>query len=68
MPSQKLISVINAFIDVYADETREYDQPVFVSGGFLEALTGIVSRIRNEVSALGRSDNVSLLIATGSYD
>jgi len=52
MPIEKLITSINALIDIYADETREYDQPVFVQGGFLQALTGVIGRIRNEVRIL----------------
>jgi hypothetical protein len=47
---EMLITTINALIDIYADEAREYDQPVFVEGGFSQALTGVISRIRNEVS------------------
>jgi hypothetical protein len=47
---EMLIAVLNAIIDIYADEGREYDRPVFVAGQFLQGLTGVVGRVRNDVS------------------
>ena len=51
-----LVAILNAIIDIYADEAREYDGPVFVQGGFTETLTELVGRIRNEVSRFCRRD------------
>lgn len=51
IPTDTLMAVINALIDIYADETREYDQ-VFVQGGFLQSLTSCVARVKGEVSNL----------------
>jgi len=47
---EMMVAVINAIIDIYADERREYDRPVFVQGGFLQALAGTVGKIRSDVS------------------
>ncbi|EIW66481.1 hypothetical protein TREMEDRAFT_70084 [Tremella mesenterica DSM 1558] len=49
-----LVSLLNAIIDIYADETRSYDGPVFVAGGYLEALTGVVGRVRSAVKKIDR--------------
>lgn len=45
-----LVPVLNAIIDIYADERREFDAPVFIQGGFLQALTGVVGKARTDVS------------------
>lgn len=50
LSAEVLIAILNAVIDVYADETRDYDQEVFVKGGFLEGLSGIVAKVKGEVS------------------
>nr|XP_019011947.1 uncharacterized protein I206_02784 [Kwoniella pini CBS 10737]OCF50728.1 hypothetical protein I206_02784 [Kwoniella pini CBS 10737] len=55
-----LISVLNAIIDVYADETRPYDKPVFVAGGFLESLSGIVAKVRAEIKRIDKRKNRQL--------
>lgn len=49
-PPEMLIAIINAIIDIYADEGREYDRRAFVEGGFLEQLTGVLGRVRTDVS------------------
>ncbi|KAK4685839.1 hypothetical protein P7C73_g4298, partial [Tremellales sp. Uapishka_1] len=49
-----LIAVLNAIIDIYADEGRDYDIPIFVQGGFLPALSGTVARVRNDVKKIDR--------------
>ena len=45
-----LVAVLDAIIEIYADEAREYDVPVFVAGGYLEALTSVIGRVRSDVS------------------
>ncbi|WVF66035.1 hypothetical protein IAT40_000773 [Kwoniella sp. CBS 6097] len=47
------ITALNAIIDIYADETRAYDV-VFVESGFLQALSGIVARVRGEVKKVDK--------------
>ena len=49
-----LVTVLNVIIDIYADEDREYDRPVFVEGQILEGLMGLVGRVRTQVSDVGR--------------
>jgi hypothetical protein len=49
LPPDLLVSVLNAVIDIYADEGRGYDRPVFVDGGFLQALTPVVEVVRANV-------------------
>lgn len=49
---EMMVAVLNAVIDIYADERRDFDGPVFVSGGFLQALTGVVAKIRTDVGLI----------------
>ncbi|TXT07458.1 hypothetical protein VHUM_03178 [Vanrija humicola] len=49
-----LVAVLNAVIDIYADEGRDYDRPVFVAGGFLDALASSVARVRADVRKIDR--------------
>jgi len=44
-----LVSVVNAIIDIYADETRSYDV-VFTQNNYLKTLASQVNRVRNDVS------------------
>lgn len=44
-----LLQAIDSFIDLYADEEREYDVRVFREGGMLEALEGAVAGVRAAV-------------------
>lgn len=44
-----LVALLNAIIDIYSDEGRDYDL-VFIQGGFLEVLTGLVGKVRTQVS------------------
>jgi hypothetical protein len=44
-----LVSVLNAIIDIHADEDRSYDLN-FTQDGHLQALSSQVNRVRNEVS------------------
>lgn len=50
-PVEVLVALLNAVIDIYADETREYDQ-VFRQQEYLAVLTGIVAKVRSKVSLL----------------
>ncbi|KAL1411919.1 hypothetical protein Q8F55_002905 [Vanrija albida] len=49
-----LVAVLNAIIDIYADEGRDYDRPVFVAGGFLDVLASSVARVRSDVRKIDR--------------
>lgn len=42
--------ILDSLFDIYADETREYDHPVFVQYGFLETLESINPSFRQKVS------------------
>lgn len=44
-----LVTILNAVIDIYSDEGKAYDTPVFVNGGFLQVLTPLVGRVRADV-------------------
>jgi hypothetical protein len=48
--TESVVTALNALFDVYGDERSSYDQQVFVAGGFLKTLAGLVSRIRSIVS------------------
>lgn len=49
-----LVAVLNAVIDIYADEGRDYDRPVFIAGNFLNALASSVARVRTDVRKIDR--------------
>jgi hypothetical protein len=53
------VALLNAIIDVYADETRSYDT-VFVSEGYLDVLASNVGRIRGEVRKIDRRKDLRL--------
>ncbi|KAK8861699.1 hypothetical protein IAR55_002522 [Kwoniella newhampshirensis] len=57
LSAELLIAVLNAVIDVYADETKDSDEEVFVKGGFLEGLSGIVARVKGEVKKIDRRND-----------
>jgi hypothetical protein len=48
-----LIAVLNAIIDIYADETRIYDA-VFVQNDFLQSLTACVGTVRAKVKSVDK--------------
>lgn len=54
------VAVLNAIIDIYADEGRDYDRPVFVDGGFVPKLAASVARVRNDVRRIDRRKNLEL--------
>lgn len=45
-----LLEAIDSFIDLYADEERDYDVPVFRQGGMLQELDKSVQGVRAAVS------------------
>ena len=49
-----MVTILNVIIDIYADEDRDYDRPVFVEGRILQGLTGLVRRVRTQVSLVRR--------------
>lgn len=51
--AEMLISLLNAIIDIYSDETRSYDS-VFVENGYLQVLSGIVGKVRAEVKKIDK--------------
>lgn len=52
-----LLEAIDSFIDLYADEERDYDVPVFRQGGMLEELDRSVQGVRAAVSLTQRYRN-----------
>lgn len=51
--AEMLVSLLNAVIDIYSDETRSYDS-VFVEKGYLQVLSGIVGKVRAEVKKIDK--------------
>lgn len=49
LTSDLLVAVVNAIIDIYADETRSYDVN-FSQSGYVKSLASQVNRVRNDVS------------------
>ncbi|KAL7420131.1 hypothetical protein Q5752_005097 [Cryptotrichosporon argae] len=58
-PVSDVVAVLNAVIDIYADEAREYDV-VFVQGGYLDQLAGVVAKVRAEVRKIDRRRDAEL--------
>lgn len=54
-----LVALLNAVIDIYSDETRDYDG-VFVSEGYLAILASNVARVRGEVKKIDRRKDLRL--------
>ncbi|GAA5900210.1 hypothetical protein JCM6882_002275 [Rhodosporidiobolus microsporus] len=50
-----LLQAIDSFIDLYADEEREYDVPVFREGGMLEELEARVGGVRAAIKKIDRN-------------
>lgn len=50
-----LLEAIDSFIDLYADEERDYDVPVFRQGGMLEELDRSVQGVRAAVKKIDKS-------------
>lgn len=51
--AEMLVSLLNAVIDIYSDETRSYDS-VFVENCYLQVLSGIVGKVRAEVKKIDK--------------
>lgn len=58
--TEMMVALLNAVIDIYADEGREYDAPVFVAGDMVGALANIVARVRAEARKVDRRKNLVL--------
>lgn len=56
-----MISLVNALIDIYADETRDYDV-VFRESGYLEGLTSTVGGVRAAVRKVDKKKERELRI------
>ncbi|GAA6052018.1 hypothetical protein JCM3770_002323 [Rhodotorula araucariae] len=50
-----LLQAIDSFIDLYADEEREYDVPVFRNGGMLQTLEACVAGVRAAIKKVDRN-------------
>ncbi|GAA5861364.1 hypothetical protein JCM8547_006106 [Rhodosporidiobolus lusitaniae] len=50
-----LLQAIDSFIDLYADEEREYDVPVFRGGGLLEGVEERVKGVRAAIKKIDRN-------------
>ena len=44
------VEALNAIYDIYADIEYDYDRPVFIDGGYLEVLKGLVGIVSKMVS------------------
>jgi hypothetical protein len=52
VPNSLLLGALDGMFDIYADETREYDGPVFRQRGFLDTLKAAVATLQAIVSVL----------------
>lgn len=51
--AEMLVSLLNAIIDIYSDETRSFNS-VFVENDYLQVLSGIVGKVRAEVKKIDK--------------
>ncbi|WVQ77382.1 hypothetical protein IAR50_007067 [Cryptococcus sp. DSM 104548] len=56
-----LISLLNAVIDIYSDETRSYDA-VFEQQGYAQTLAGLVGKVRAEVKKIDKRKDAELRV------
>lgn len=49
--TEEIVAALNAIFDVYSDERCAYNE-VFVAGGYLAKLTGMVSKCKSMVRSL----------------
>ncbi|ODN77089.1 hypothetical protein L202_05626 [Cryptococcus amylolentus CBS 6039] len=56
-----LISLLNAIIDIYSDETRSYDA-VFEQQAFAQVLAGMVGKVRAEVKKVDKRKDAELRV------
>ncbi|WVQ78675.1 hypothetical protein IAT38_000762 [Cryptococcus sp. DSM 104549] len=59
--AEMMVALLNAVIDIYADETRSYDV-VFVEGGYLQALSGVVAKVRADVKKIDKRNDRQLRV------
>ncbi|KAI9598932.1 armadillo-type protein [Syncephalis fuscata] len=59
-PSETAIEALNALYDIYDDAAHDYDAPVFVKGGYLEALRNIVPAVRQLTKRIDRRQQPAL--------
>ncbi|ORX35296.1 armadillo-type protein [Kockovaella imperatae] len=57
---EMLVAVLNAIIDIYADEQREYDAPIFVAQDYLSILAGAMGTVRSKVKSIDRRKQLRL--------
>ncbi|KAF0441919.1 ARM repeat-containing protein [Gigaspora margarita] len=64
-----VIEVLNAIYDIYADKDFDYDEPVFVQGGYLPLLENIVDAIRKMAKSIDKRTSRDLrLRADEAYE
>ncbi|ODN74945.1 hypothetical protein L198_08196 [Cryptococcus wingfieldii CBS 7118] len=56
-----LISLLNAIIDIYSDETRSYDA-VFEQQAYAQVLAGLVGKVRAEVKKVDKRKDAELRV------
>ncbi|CAG8488637.1 16730_t:CDS:10 [Cetraspora pellucida] len=49
-----VIEVLNAIYDIYADKDFDYDEPVFVQGGYLPLLESMVDAVRKMTKSIDK--------------
>lgn len=62
-----LLEAIDSFIDLYADEERDYDVPVFRQGGMLDELDKSVQGVRAAVRLSRSKTNYGLCLPAGYF-
>ncbi|KAI7940104.1 hypothetical protein MJO28_013756 [Puccinia striiformis f. sp. tritici] len=60
IPNSLLVGALDGVFDVYADETRDYDEPVFRQRGFLETIKAAVPTIQAIVKKIDKRKDPAL--------
>lgn len=58
------IEALNAIYDIYADADFDYDEPVFIKGGFLSALKAIVPAVKSMVGTWDLTLEIDWVVKT----
>ncbi|WAQ84680.1 hypothetical protein PtA15_5A253 [Puccinia triticina] len=60
VPNSLLIGALDGMFDVYADETREYDEPVFRQRGFLDTIKAALPMVQAIVKKIDKRKDPAL--------
>ncbi|CAG8521813.1 436_t:CDS:2 [Diversispora eburnea] len=55
-----MIEALNAIYDIYSDKNFDYDEPVFVRGGYLQLLERVIEVVHNMAKTISKNTSRDL--------